>query len=90
MHCSVPLFPIPSRTLVQTARMELARLESRRHELMGRVGILQSQLASLVEEEEGLLRQQLDGELLRPGPCTGARASACVSLLGSSTGQALV
>lgn len=32
---------------------------------MGHVGTLQSQLASLVEEEEGLLRQQLDGELLR-------------------------
>jgi hypothetical protein len=29
---------------------------------MGRVGTLQAQLASLVEEEEGLLRQQLDGE----------------------------
>lgn len=78
---AVPLFPTPSRTLVQTARMELSRLESRRHELMGRVGTLQSQLASLVEEEEGLLRQQLDGEPLRPaGPCTGARASASISL----------
>jgi hypothetical protein len=29
---------------------------------MGRVGSLQSQLAALVEEEEELLRQQLEGE----------------------------
>jgi hypothetical protein len=29
---------------------------------MGRVGTLQSQLAALVEEEEGLLRQQLEGK----------------------------
>jgi hypothetical protein len=29
---------------------------------MGRVGDLQTQLTALVEEEEGLLRQQLEGE----------------------------
>jgi hypothetical protein len=48
--------------LLQTARLELSRLDARRRELMGRVGALQSQLAALVEEEEGLLRQQLEGK----------------------------
>lgn len=46
----------------QTAHLELSRLEARRQELMERVAQLQPQLAALVQEEEGLLGQQLEGE----------------------------
>jgi hypothetical protein len=42
----------------------MSRLEARRAELMNRVEGLQAQLAALVTEEEGLLRQQMEGEQL--------------------------
>jgi hypothetical protein len=63
----------------QAASAELQRLSAARERLAGRIAGLRSELGSLVEQEQGLLSQQLEGERVR-GCGVRARGALCCAL----------
>lgn len=77
LHClpPTPLAQTHARTLPhwQAAASELQRLSASREGLVARVAALNSELGSLVAQEQDLLGQQLEGEASRhAAPCLRA------------------